>query len=101
MRRRQTYNDACGPRVEEEDGAHQEGARKDYADGQQKPVAQADVLFPKQKGVAVGIVLNSLAHELFANGAHALDGLDEVGRLSEAVHVKRKLRELQRLGCRD
>lgn len=78
MRGRQTYNDACGPGVEQKDGTHQEGAGKHYADRQQEPVAQTNVLFPKQKGVAVGIVLDSLPHELLADCAHALNGFNEV-----------------------
>ncbi len=85
MRGRQTYNDACGPGVEQEDGAHQEGAGKDNTDGQQEPVAQTNVLFPEQKGVAIGIVLDSLTHKFLANCAHTLNGFNEVRGLSEAI----------------
>lgn len=96
-----THNDAGRPGVEEEHGAHQEGAGQHHADGQQEPVPQADVLLPEEEGVSVGVVEHALAAELLADGPHALDGLHEVAGLAEAVQVEGELGELQRLGGRD
>lgn len=50
-----THDDASGPRVEEEEGADEKGAGEHDADGQQQPVAQADVLLPEEERVAVGV----------------------------------------------
>lgn len=90
------YNDAGGPGVEQEDGADQEGAGQHHADGQQEPVAEADVLLPEQEGVSVGVVEHALAAELVTDGPHALDGLHEVAGLAKAVQVEGELGELQR-----
>lgn len=64
-------------------------------------MSQADVLLPEQEGVTVGVVENTFTGELLADGAHALDALDEVGRLPQAVQVERELSKLQGLCGRD
>ena len=96
-----THYDACGPGVEQEDGTDQEGTGQHHADGQQEPVAESDILFPEQEGVAVGVVQHALAAELVAHRPHALDGLHKVGRLPQPVQVEGELGELQRLRRRD
>lgn len=98
---RETYNDTCGPWIEQQDGAHQEGAGQDYADGQQEPVAQADVLLPEEERVAIRIVPDALAHELLTDRAHAFDSLNEIRGLPEAVQVEGKLSKLQGFSSRD
>lgn len=50
-----THYDAGSPRVEQEEGADQKGAGEHDTDGQQKPVAQTNILFPEQERVAVGV----------------------------------------------
>lgn len=52
---RNTHYNASGPRVEQEEGTDQKGAGKHDTDGEQKPVAQTNILFPEQERVAVGV----------------------------------------------
>ena len=86
-----THNDAGGPGVEEEHGADQEDAGQHHADGEQEPVAQADVLLPEKERVAIGVAGEPLAAVVAADGPDALDGFHKLRRLSEAVEVERKL----------
>jgi hypothetical protein len=64
-------------------------------------VSQADVLLPEQEWVTIGVVENTFTGEFLADGPHALDALDEVGRLPQAVQIERELSKLQGLRGRD
>lgn len=96
-----THNDAGGPGVEQEDGTHQEGAGQHHADGEQQPVAQADVLFPEQERVAVGVAGEALAAVVAADGPDALDGFHKLRRLTKAVEVEWELCVFDRLSNRN
>lgn len=86
-----THYDAGGPRIEQEEGADQKGARQHNTDGQQQPVAQADVLFPEQEGVAVGVRGQALPTVVAADSPHALNGLHKLWCLPEPVEVEGEL----------
>jgi len=96
-----THDDAGGPRVEQEQRADQKGAGEHDADGQQEPVAQTNVLFPEQEGVAVGVGGEALPAVVAADRPHALDGLHELRRLPEPVEVEGELCVFDGLSSRD
>lgn len=73
-----TYNDASGPGIEQEDGAHQEGTCQDDAYRQEEPMPEPDVLLPEEERVPAGVAVHSLLRELIAHRSHALDRLDKV-----------------------
>lgn len=80
-----TYNDAGGPGVDQENRADQEGAGQYHTDWQQKPVSQADVLFPEQERVSVRVVQQTLAAKFVADGPHTFNCLHKVTGLAEAI----------------
>ena len=97
-----THDDAGRPGVEQQQGADKEGAGQQDADGQQEPVAQANVLLPEEEGVAAGVAQHPVAlGGLPADGPHALNRLHKVGCATQPAQVEGELGELQRLGCRD
>lgn len=98
---RHTHNDAGSPRVEQEEGANQEGAGEHHTDGEQEPVAKTDVLLPEEEGVAVGVGGQALTAVVATYGPHALNGLHKLRRLPEPVEVEGELCVFDRLGRRD
>lgn len=86
-----THNDASGPRVKQEEGTDEKGAGEHDADGQQKPMAQTDILFPEQERVPIRVGGEALPAVVVANGSHALDGFHELRRLPEPVEVEGEL----------
>lgn len=100
----ETHNDPGRPGVQEEDGTHEKRACKHHADGQEKPVAEAEVLLPEEEGVAVGVAGQPQARVVVADGPDLLDGLHEVGGVPQAVEVERELSVLNGLrggDCRE
>lgn len=96
-----TYYDACGPWVEQKKGTHQKGASKHNTDGEEKPVAETDVLLPEQEGVAVGVGGQALTAVVVADFPYALNGLHKLWRLPEPVEVEGKLCVFDGLGSRN
>lgn len=93
-----THNDAGSPRVEQQEGAHQESASQHNADGLEEPVAQANVLFPKEKRVATGVTEHAMhLGSLVTDASHTLNGCHEVGGLPQSIEVEGELCKLQGL----
>lgn len=93
-----TYYDASSPRVEQKQGTDQKGAGKHNTDGKEKPVAQSDILLPKEERVAVGVGGKALSAVVVADCPHALDGLHKLRGLPEPVEVEGELCVFDGLG---
>lgn len=96
-----TYNDAGGPWVEQEEGTDQKGASQYNTDGQQEPVAQTNILLPEEERVSVRVRRQALSAVVAADGPHTLDGLHKLWRLPEPVEVEGELCVFNRLSSRD
>lgn len=54
-------------------------------------MAQADILLPEEKRVAIRVAGQTQATEVATDGTHTLNGLHKLGCLAQPVEVERKL----------
>lgn len=81
----QTHYEASRPGVEQQQGADEESAHQQDADGQQEAAPQAQILLPEEEGGAAGVRTHPSPACLSARCPGPLDGFHEVCSLLEAT----------------